>query len=124
MSKIKDASEIWDGYVKAFPKEPKIDRNVVIAAMKQYGDQFKGSKKYAIDPRGDVAFNDCLKEFYSRGYRPINNEVHISRVGFNCVGIIFGNYCTWSAEAFKDLGFEIVPYEEFMKNPSHYIPKK
>jgi len=84
----------------------------------------ENDKKYAVDPRGDVEFNNVLREFYNRGFRPINSEVGISRVAFNCVGIIFGNYVTWSEEGFKELGFEIISYEEFMKNPRKYLPEK
>jgi hypothetical protein len=83
-------------------------------------------KKYAVEAgdHGDLVFHDVLTEICRLGHRPINDQQHISRIGFNAVGIIFGNWVCWTSAAWEEIGYTIIDSRTFLENPKKYIPKK
>lgn len=80
-------------------------------------------KKYAIHPGGDIRFSDVKKEISHLGYKPINSDQHISRIGYNTIGVIFGNWICWTNEVWEELGYTIIEADQFLENPKSYIPQ-
>jgi len=87
-------------------------------------DAINQPKKYAIECRGDVNFSEVRSELNHLGYKPINPECNISRIGFNTIGIVFGNWVSWSSDSWEDLGYSIIDGKTFLENPKKYIKKK
>lgn len=87
-------------------------------------NEMRKNRGYAIKTGGDVAFNDLQKEIYNLGYRPINNQQGISRINYNTIGIIAGNWMAWSDEFWESIGYKIIDYKIFNENSKKYIPKK